>query len=61
LATTRDQAKRIAVTKDSRVLDVGCGRRGTSRIRAAVGSTASPRVFLGLEGSPKSERARQAS
>src|SRR5215467_6770800 len=25
LATTREQAKRIALTKDSRVIDVGCG------------------------------------
>src|SRR5262249_45073497 len=25
LATTREQAKRITLTKDSRVLDVGCG------------------------------------
>src|SRR2546426_11685375 len=25
LATTREQAKRIALTEDSRVLDVGCG------------------------------------
>jgi ubiquinone/menaquinone biosynthesis C-methylase UbiE len=31
LATTRDQAKRIAVTEDSRVLDVGCGIGGPAR------------------------------
>ena len=31
LATTRDQAKRIAVTDDSRVLDVGCGIGGPAR------------------------------
>src|SRR5919198_3263036 len=44
LATTRDQAKRIAVTEDTRVLDVGCrtaARRGTSRIHMAAGSTVS--------------------
>ena len=28
LATTREQAKRIAVTEESRVLDVGCGIGG---------------------------------
>src|SRR5262249_58798587 len=31
LATTRDQVKRIAVTEDSRVLDVGCGIGGAAR------------------------------
>ena len=44
LATTRDQAKRIAVTEDSRVLDVGCGiggPRDTLRTATAAGSTAS--------------------
>jgi SAM-dependent methyltransferase len=34
LATTRDQAKRIAVTDDSRVLDVGCGIGGPARYLA---------------------------
>jgi sarcosine/dimethylglycine N-methyltransferase len=33
-ATTRDQAKRIAVTEDSRVLDVGCGIGGPARYLA---------------------------
>jgi MPBQ/MSBQ methyltransferase len=44
LATTRDQAKRIAVTEDSRVLDVGCGIGGPARYLAhtmVAGSTAS--------------------
>src|SRR5262249_60359976 len=31
LATTRRQANRIAVTEDSRVLDVGCGIGGPAR------------------------------
>src|SRR5260370_39648095 len=31
LATTRDQAKRIALAEDSRVLDVGCGIGRTAR------------------------------
>ena len=34
LATTRDQAKRIAVTEASRVLDVGCGIGGPARYLA---------------------------
>src|SRR4029434_11133444 len=34
LATTRDQAKRIAVTEDTRVLDVGCGIGGPARYLA---------------------------
>jgi ubiquinone/menaquinone biosynthesis C-methylase UbiE len=34
LATTRDQAKRIAVTDESRVLDVGCGIGGPARYLA---------------------------
>ena len=44
LATTREQAKRIALTEDSRVLDAGAalaGRRGTSRTAMDAGSTAS--------------------
>src|SRR5258706_11437158 len=32
LATTRDQAKRIALAEDSRVLDVGCGIGGAARL-----------------------------
>ena len=34
LATTREQAKRIALTKDSRVLDIGCGIGGPARYLA---------------------------
>jgi len=34
LATTRDQAKRIAITEDSRILDVGCGIGGPARYLA---------------------------
>src|SRR5437899_6030563 len=36
LATTRRQANRIAVTEDSRVLDVGCGIGGGAVSRAYV-------------------------
>src|SRR5262245_46596924 len=42
LATTREQAKRIAVTEDSRMLAVAsAGRRGTSRIDIGAGLTES--------------------
>ena len=34
LATTREQAKRIGLTKDSRVLDIGCGLGGPARYLA---------------------------
>src|SRR5215470_13638891 len=34
LATTRDQAKRVSITEDSRVLDVGCGIGGLARYLA---------------------------
>src|SRR4029434_9700845 len=34
VATTRDQAKRTAVTEDTRVLDVGCGIGGPARYLA---------------------------
>jgi cyclopropane fatty-acyl-phospholipid synthase-like methyltransferase len=34
LATTREQAKRVGLTEDSRVLDVGCGIGGPARYLA---------------------------
>ena len=34
LATTRDQAERVPLTKDSRVLDIGCGTGGPARYLA---------------------------
>ena len=43
-AATRDQAKRVSITDESRVLDVGCGiggPAGISRIRMAAGLMAS--------------------
>jgi MPBQ/MSBQ methyltransferase len=36
LATTRDQAKRISLTDESRVLDVGCGIGGPARYLAHI-------------------------
>jgi len=38
LATTREQAKRIALTKDIRVLDVGCGIGGPAPARLNIPS-----------------------
>ena len=35
-ATTRDQAERIALTPDSRVLDIGCGTGGPARYLAHI-------------------------
>jgi sarcosine/dimethylglycine N-methyltransferase len=34
VATTRDQAKRVSITDESRVLDVGCGIGGPARYLA---------------------------
>src|SRR5262249_61148992 len=34
-ATTRDQAKRVSITEESRVLDAGCGIGGAAGCRAA--------------------------
>src|SRR5437899_9718283 len=34
LATTRDQAERVTLTQDSRVLDIGCGLGGPARYLA---------------------------
>jgi ubiquinone/menaquinone biosynthesis C-methylase UbiE len=46
LATTRDQAKRVAITEDSRVLDVGCGIGGPARYLAHTARVLTKRCKL---------------